>query len=210
MLASARGRSSADPFQQMLDPVDRRILLDAVAGVEDMWAIGERLGCDQSRCRGSGHRQSAPADRGCPELGDRGQIGVGPEGIDRLVEADRIDLRFASISSKLAATLEKESITGTFPLNAAAIFALGAITHWSNSPVEAAGPAVEQLDRFDTRVDLSLEVGDRAVGDAIDQRLHQLRIVIGQTARLGLLAASPARRSYRLQRSRGCPQNRAR
>ncbi|KIU01682.1 hypothetical protein QU38_00375, partial [Staphylococcus aureus] len=54
---------------------------------------------------------------------------------------------------------------------------------------EAARPAVEQLHGLDAGIDLRLQIVDRAIDDAIDQRLHESGIRMGEPARLRLLAA---------------------
>src|SRR3546814_19298342 len=85
----------------MLDMSDRRVGHDAMAEVEDMGTIGEgRKDAVDRRIE-----RAAPRDeRERVEIALHGKMrrqgGIGPDGIDRLVESDRIDPGLVGIRSE--------------------------------------------------------------------------------------------------------------
>ena len=135
-----------------------------------------------------------------------GQFAGGPCGIDRLVHADRLHARLAGIGGQfLACTLGKSD-----DRRCGVTFAQGrddsriGRNHQTLEFIggQASCPAVEQLDRFGTRLDLAGEIADRLAGDGFENGVELGRVAIGHRARLVLVAAAFARRHIGRHRPR--------
>src|SRR5690348_6196221 len=88
---------------------DRRVLQDSVPEIEDVWSCREGV---KHAVNGLIQRLSTGNQRQGVEVAlDRHalrQLAGGPERIDRLVDADRVDAGFTGISRKLAASTLRE------------------------------------------------------------------------------------------------------
>jgi len=178
--------------------LDRRILEDAVPEIEDVRAAGEGV---KDSCDSRLQFLASGDQRKRIEIALQREVVReflrGPQRVDGLVEADRIDARFARIGRKRSARALGEADNRDFgvPLPDARDDSRGRRDH----PLlelrgrQASGPAVEQLHGFGARFDLAVEILDRDLLDARDDLREFVRIAIGQAPGLGLVAAALAR-----------------
>ena len=154
---------------------DRRVLLNTVTEVEDMWSPRERRKNPSNRLiERRGTRDQRQRIEIALHRKPVGQDRVRPLGIDSLVEADRIDPRFARIGGEF--TPRSLGKTDDRRIGAARLEVGDDARGGGDDPgfilrrAERARPAIEQLQGIDTRRDLTRKIIDRHRDDAVDQR----------------------------------------